>query len=333
MTQVNVYIAGPMRGIKDFNFPAFFATEGDIISAMNWTFAGSEVFNPARRDVSEHGEGVNKSETGDLDDIANSGFDLRTALATDLDFIARKASVVVVLDGWEASKGARAECSTAHALGIPVVSVGHIEQWIEGNIDLNPLLHPDEFAIDVPAAINYYDNKQQLSKMVAACEPTALESTEPHWADAASNILHAEAERWDALTEATVDSAPLMDNEVRSVSSTGGEKGVKLARFDLIPAGPLWTIAEVYGKGAQKYADRNWERGYEWSKSYGAMQRHLNQWYRGEDNDDHHPECPEGCVQHTGMPHLALAAWHCLALLEYANTHPEFDDRVKSTES
>ena len=105
-------------------------------------------------------------------------------------------------------------------------------------------------------------------------------------------------------------------SEVRTVSSTGGEKGVKDARFDLLPPAPLHAVANHYGIGARKYEDRNWERGYEWSKSYGALQRHLNAFWSGEDIDEE-----------TGSPHLAAAAFHVLALMEFGRTHPEFDDR------
>lgn len=106
------------------------------------------------------------------------------------------------------------------------------------------------------------------------------------------------------------------NKERRSVSSTGGEKGVKLERFDLVPVGPLTELARRYGVGAEKYAERNWERGYEWSKSYAALQRHLNAFWNGEDED---PETPGG--------HLSAAAFHIFALMEFMNTHPEFDDR------
>ena len=41
-----------------------------------------------------------------------------------------------------------------------------------------------------------------------------------------------------------------MSNEVRSVSSTGGEKGTKPERFDLIPVGPLTQVARHFGVGA-----------------------------------------------------------------------------------
>lgn len=42
--------------------------------------------------------------------------------------------------------------------------------------------------------------------------------------------------------------------EVRVINAeTGGEKGSKLQRFDLIPSRPLELLAEHYGRGAQKY--------------------------------------------------------------------------------
>lgn len=105
--------------------------------------------------------------------------------------------------------------------------------------------------------------------------------------------------------------------EVRMTDpTTGAQKGQKLARFDLIPSGPLWELAEHYGRGSKKYADRNWEKGYDWSLSYAAAMRHLTQFWGGEDID------PE-----TGTLHVIAAAWHCFSLAEYRKTHPEKDDR------
>jgi Domain of unknown function (DUF5664) len=116
-----------------------------------------------------------------------------------------------------------------------------------------------------------------------------------------------------------VQLAKTSGSEVRVVNeTTGGEKGSKLARFDLVPVGPLTRLAEHYGKGANKYADRNWERGYIWSLSYAALQRHLTAWWGGEDND---PEL--------GSNHLDAVLFHAMALREFTDTHPELDDRPK----
>jgi hypothetical protein len=95
-----------------------------------------------------------------------------------------------------------------------------------------------------------------------------------------------------------------MEQETRVVDpNSGGEKGAKLARFSLIPADFLWALAEHYGRGARKYEDRNWEKGYKWSLSVDALHRHLAQWLVGEDNDEE-----------TGSSHLIAVAWHAIAL-------------------
>lgn len=100
--------------------------------------------------------------------------------------------------------------------------------------------------------------------------------------------------------------------------TTGAEKGGKEARFDLIPAGALFTLARVFGRGAKKYAERNWERGYPWSWSFAALMRHAWAFWRGEELD-----------KESGLPHLAHAAWHCFVLQEFTNDYPDKDDRSK----
>ena len=118
--------------------------------------------------------------------------------------------------------------------------------------------------------------------------------------------------------------------EVRTTSSTGGQKGVKLERLDLIPVEPMLEVARLYGKGALKYDDHNWRRGYEWSKSLASLERHTLAFKRGHDLDLHEPDCEEGCVQHTERHHMAAVIFHAMALIEFGVTHPEFDDRYRS---
>lgn len=88
-------------------------------------------------------------------------------------------------------------------------------------------------------------------------------------------------------------------------------------RFELIPAHSLKSIANVMTYGAKKYGDRNWEKGLEYGRLYGAAHRHMNAWWSGEDTD------PE-----TGESHLAHAAACMMMLLD---THfmdkTDLDDR------
>lgn len=237
-----VYIAGPMRGIEEFNFPTFDAAEAALVDA------GHVAFNPAGRDRLH---GFNPTGMTGNEDLAEHGFDLRTALNDDLAWITRHADAILLLPAWQKSKGARAELNTAAALGLKAAEF-RCTDWTDWR-DANDILNP-----------------------TASASPT----------------------------------------EVRVTSDTGGQKGTKEARYDLIPTGPLCELATLYGKGAAKYEPRNYERGYDWSLSYAALQRHANAWWSREDND---PEM--------GTSHLASVAWHAFALMLFAAKHPDYDDR------
>lgn len=132
--------------------------------------------------------------------------------------------------------------------------------------------------------------------------------------------------------------------EVRTTSSTGGQKGVKLQRFDLVPVQPLTLLAEHFGKGALKYDAHQWRQGYEWSKSYSALMRHLTAFWAGYDYDvcsndpegcsfvtadgkEFQPREPDTCYNHTGSHHMVAVAWHSFVLLEFIDRFPEHDDR------
>lgn len=117
-----------------------------------------------------------------------------------------------------------------------------------------------------------------------------------------------------------VSQVSVKGQEVRITDEkTGGQKGSKLARFDLIPPEAAWALAEVYGKGCEKYADRNWERGYKWGLSVAALERHLNQWKRGISRDEE-----------TGCHHLMQVAWHAFTLFIFELRGLGTDDRFSS---
>ena len=92
----------------------------------------------------------------------------------------------------------------------------------------------------------------------------------------------------------------------RVTSETGGQKERKAAELGTIDPVALTVLAKVSGFGARKYEAFNYLRGYDWALSYNALQRHLMEFWSGEDLD------PE-----SGLPHAAHAAWHALALTSF----------------
>lgn len=114
---MRVYVGGPMRGIPEFNFPAFHAATAKLRAE------GHEVFNPAEKDNERHGKDISKGNVNGDEAVATKehGFNLREALGHDLQFICAEADAIALLPGWENSKGAKAEHATAVALGLEVI--------------------------------------------------------------------------------------------------------------------------------------------------------------------------------------------------------------------
>ena len=238
---MKIYLAGPMRGIENFNFPAFEK------AAARLREIGHEVRSPAEHDIEQ---GFDPS-LGTLDSL-----DLAASFAWDFQSVCW-CDVVVVLPGWEKSVGFSLERKLADTIGTPVYE--------------------------------YLDRG-----------PSTLFWRGPN-----------------PLPRSSAETTIVSQGEVRVIDpTTGGAKGQKMARFDLIPANPLWDVAEAYGRGAEKYEERNWERGYKYSLSFAALQRHAWMFWNGQDNDEE-----------TGLFHMAQVIFHAMALLEFLHTHPELDDR------
>lgn len=96
------------------------------------------------------------------------------------------------------------------------------------------------------------------------------------------------------------------------------KKDTGKARYDLIPPEPLDALAELYGIGAAKYADRGWESGMKWGRIFAAMMRHSWKWWRGEKYDPV-----------DGQHHLTAVAWCAFALYTYETRKDGEDDRSR----
>lgn len=106
---MKIYIAGPMSGYTDWNFPAFFEAERQLLAL------GHEVINPA------HNDGATVEEA-----LASAGHPNRPNnswsyyMRRDLPHVL-SVDAICVLPGWQDSKGASLEVHVAKAIGLPLM--------------------------------------------------------------------------------------------------------------------------------------------------------------------------------------------------------------------
>lgn len=114
--------------------------------------------------------------------------------------------------------------------------------------------------------------------------------------------------------------------EVRVVNErTGGEKGSKGLQMSYLPVPEVKEILNLYHQGAKKYAKHNWSRGFDWSLSYDALQRHAMDFWDGESHHEVVPGDPS-----TRCHHLASVVFHAIALMYFEREHPGLDDRLST---
>jgi len=104
-----LYIAGPMTNIVNWNFHNFDR------AANEYRERGYDVVNPADHDREVGFEGMGRDGTVAELKAQNISFDLPAALLWDLTQIAQ-CEGMVLLKGWENSRGVRAELGYAACL-------------------------------------------------------------------------------------------------------------------------------------------------------------------------------------------------------------------------
>lgn len=109
MSKPRLYLAGPMSGYLEFNFPAFFAAQ-KMFEDKGW-----EVFNPANKDSEIAVREDGSFEAGDAKKLIASGWDFREAYHWDCHKVIY-SNAIYMLRGWEASPGARGEHAVAVAM-------------------------------------------------------------------------------------------------------------------------------------------------------------------------------------------------------------------------
>jgi len=114
---MKIYIAGPMSGIVDFNYPAFDLAE-TMLQASN---RDAEIINPANN--------FNRSQTRTKSEY------LRAAIRQVLD-----VDAMYMLPYWQESRGARLEHEIASVLGLPIYELR--DKRLEGAPDTTAQVAP-----------------------------------------------------------------------------------------------------------------------------------------------------------------------------------------------
>lgn len=106
-----VYIAGPMRGIPEWNFPAFEQAE------KRWIDKGWQAFSPAAMDKAL---GYDPNEPCVKEHLQH-------VILADIAAIFA-ADAIALLSGWEKSMGVAVELSLAQFLSMPVYCAETMEE-------------------------------------------------------------------------------------------------------------------------------------------------------------------------------------------------------------
>jgi hypothetical protein len=126
-----------------------------------------------------------------------------------------------------------------------------------------------------------------------------------------------------------------MDSKIDS-KSTGVRDNKGKLRWRNFPLFLVRPLIEVGHFGEKKYAAFNFLKGLPVLDTMDSMMRHIDAYIDPSKPD--YDVCPQDkagckpnkdgeCLNHSGLHHLALAAWNALVIVYQAKTHPELDNR------
>ena len=105
------------------------------------------------------------------------------------------------------------------------------------------------------------------------------------------------------------DSGERQNFETGAVRDTTIGKG----RFDLLSPEVLFRVTKWLELGANKYHDRNWEKGMNISRCFDSAMRHLVKYLDGWDDEDH----------------LAAVVTNVMFIMHFEKNMPEMQDLPK----
>jgi hypothetical protein len=101
-----------------------------------------------------------------------------------------------------------------------------------------------------------------------------------------------------------------MEEKIRptdDMDKGGVKKDLGKLRWSLLPWDAVSEVVKVLMFGAEKYADRNWEKGMDWDRLFDASMRHKVDWWQYR----------EELAPDSRIKHLAHEACNVLFQLAY----------------
>ena len=127
-------------------------------------------------------------------------------------------------------------------------------------------------------------------------------------------------EKNELVKEVIMEKQEKKEKNFSAVTSKG--QGLRFnkgkLRYDLVEPHAFEDFVQVLTDGANKYFDRNWERGLSWTSVLASLKRHIAAIEKGEDYD-----------KESGRLHIAHAACNVHFLNAFYYTFPQGDDRPK----
>ena len=106
---MKVYLAGPMRGYPEYNFPRFREAAAQLREM------GYDVLSPAELD----------EELDGFDGTTEWQGTIKEAMKRDLPSVL-SCDAVVLLEGWQNSQGAKLEAHVAKVVGMPIGDIDNV---------------------------------------------------------------------------------------------------------------------------------------------------------------------------------------------------------------
>lgn len=132
MSDKPFYLAGPMSGIPQFNFPAFYAATEALRAA------GYSIVSPAELDDQEDKGLAMKSATGAAGDHPTKTWG--DFLARDVKIVSDQVQGIIFLPNWHLSKGAKLEAFVAllckHKFGVYYENANPLVTWVPSDLVL-----------------------------------------------------------------------------------------------------------------------------------------------------------------------------------------------------